>query len=182
MKIVVLSPYRSATQSTDEFLKFLGYNTVHHGFYVTRDTNNLLFEIKKESHKYDAFSDSPFPIMYEYFDKTYPGSKFILIKRTPESWYNSILRLHKQLNRTVIGPYEGTFFKHYLGDLPELYADIPYEDYIFCYNRHIEAVEKYFKDKDNLLVLDINDMKKGSKIAKFLNKEPIDFPHIDFVK
>lgn len=182
MKIVVLSPYRSATQSTDKFLKSLGYKTVHYGGHAIKARSNVLSEIQRVSYKYDAFSDNPFPVMYEYFDTTYPGSKFILIKRTPESWYNSIRSINKHLRKKLIDPFERTFFERYLDNVPNLFEEIPYEDYILCYNRHIEAVEKYFKGKDNLLILNINDKNKGLKIAKFLGKNPIDFPNIDFVK
>jgi len=182
MKVVVLSPYRSATQSTTTLLRKLGYKTVHFGGSIIRSKINIIPELKKVSHKYEAFSDSPFSIMYEYFDITYPGSKFILIKRDPESWYNSILKLNEKIKQKVINPSERAFFKQYLGHVPILYKDIPYEDYILCYNRHIQAVEEYFKDRDNLLVLDINDNEKGLKICNFLNKDPIDFPHVDFIK
>ena len=190
MKVVVLSPYRSATQSTTRLLKNLGYNTVHFGLSILRvkpgriSAQNAVQLLKKVSHRYEAFSDNPFPVMYEYFDQTYPGSKFILIKRTAESWYNSVLRVteHLGLTEKVIDPFVRAFFEQYLDNVPQVYKDIPYEDYILCYNRHIEAVEKYFKDKDNLLVLDINDSEKGLKISNFLNKNPIDFPNLDFIR
>jgi hypothetical protein len=180
MKVVVLSAYRSATQSTDLLLKNLGYKTVHFGGSIVKSKNNIIDELKRVSHKYDAFSDSPFPVMYEYFDTTYPGSKFILIKRTPESWYDSILKLNKKLKQEIINTSEKAFFEQYLDSVPILYEDIPYEDYILCYNRHIQAVENYFKNKDNLLILDISDSKKGIKIANFLNKDI--FPKVDFIK
>lgn len=180
MKVVVLSPYRSATQSTDKLLKNLGYKTIHFGGTVIKSKTNLINELKKISNRYDAFSDSPFPVMYEYFDTQYPGSKFILIKRDPDSWYKSILKLNEKVNQTVINPSERAFLETYLDNLPILYKDIPYEDFVLCYNRHIEAVENYFKDKDNLLVLDISDTKKGIKIADFLDKDI--FPKVDFIK
>lgn len=109
MKVVVLSPYRSATQSTDKLLKSLGYKTIHYGGLATTDRSDVLSKIKKISNKYDAFSDNPFPVMYEYFDKTYPGSKFILIKRNPKSWYKSILKINKHLRKKVIDPLKKYF-------------------------------------------------------------------------
>jgi hypothetical protein len=184
MKVVVLSAYRSATQSTDLLLKNLGYKTIHYGGNMIRtrseSSDDIFNEIHKKIHKYDAFLDNPFPVMYEHFDTQYPGSKFILIKRDPDSWYNSILAINEYLKKSKIDPFEKTFFDAYLDKVPTLFKDIPHKDYILCYNRHIEAVENYFKDKDNLLILDISNSKKGIKIANFLNKDI--FPKVDFIK
>jgi hypothetical protein len=180
MKVVVLSAYRSATQSTDLLLKNLGYKTLHYGGDAIKARSNILDNTYKIISNYDAFSDNPFPVMYEHFDTQYPGSKFILIKRDPDSWYNSILAINEYLKKSEIDPFEKTFFNAYLDKVPKSFKDIPYEDYILCYNRHIEAVENYFKNKDNLLILDISDSKKGIKIANFLNKDI--FPKVDFIK
>lgn len=180
MKVVVVSPYRSATQSTDALLKNLGYKTLHYGGHAVKARSNILDRVYNIIPNYDAFSDNPFPIMYEHFDTQYPDSKFILIKRDPDSWYNSILAINTFLKKPNIDPFERIFFEAYLDKVPKKFKDISYEDYILCYNRHIEAVENYFKDKDNLLVLDISDTKKGIKIADFLDKDI--FPKVDFIK
>jgi hypothetical protein len=186
-KVVVISPYRTATQSTNILLQQLGYKTLHYG---GKAINNFIlkgyskdFVLEKMSvftEMFDAFSDNPFPVMYEYFDITYPGSKFIMIKRSPESWYESLKRLNVYLNKDIIDPFERTFFETYLTNVPERFDEISIKDYTKTYNSHIEAVNKYFQGKDNLLSLDISDEKKGIKIAQFLDKDF--FPNKDFIK
>lgn len=187
MKVVVISPYRSATQSTDALLKSLGYKTIHYGGRIINGfelidypSEYVIEKMTVFTDMYDAFSDNPFPVMYEYFDTKYPGSKFIMIKRDPDSWYKSILSINKFLYKENIDPYERTFFTKYLDNVPKAFNDLPYESYIHCYNSHIAAVEEYFQDKDNLLTLDISDDKKGIKIASFLDKDF--FPRVDFTK
>lgn len=186
-KVVVISPYRTATQSTDALLQSFGYKTLHYGGKVINGfqligypPEYVLEKMAVFTDMFDAFSDNPFPVMYEYFDTTYPESKFIMIKRDPGSWYRSIQKLNEYLNKTDIDPFESTFFARYLDNVPHRFDQISYDDYILCYKRHIKAVENYFKDKDNLLVLDIDDEKKGTKIAAFLDKDY--FPRVDFTK
>jgi hypothetical protein len=67
-----------------------------------------------------------------------------------------------------------------LGDVPKRFDEIPYDDYIKCYNSHIEAVEGYFKDRDNILIMDMEERQKGTKMALFLDKDY--FPNSDFVR
>ena len=186
-KVVVISPYRTATQSTNQLLKSFGYKTIHYGGTVINGfeligypSEYVLEKMAVFADMYEAFSDNPYPVMYKHFDETYPGSKFIMIKRDPDSWYKSIQSLNEFLHKDEIDPFERTFFTAYLKNVPKTFKEIPYNDYIKCYNSHIRAVEEYFKDKDNLLVLDISDDKKGVKIANFLDKDF--FPKVDFTK
>lgn len=186
-KVVVISPYRTATQSTNELLISMGYKTIHYGGTVINGfeligypPEYVLEKIAVFADMYEAFSDNPYPVMYKYFDETYPGSKFIMIKRDPDSWYKSIQTLNEFLHKEDIDPFEKTFFTSYLKNVPKTFKEISYNDYIKCYNSHITAVEQYFKNKDNLLVLDISDDKKGVKIANFLDRDF--FPKVDFTK
>ena len=41
---------------------------------------------------YDAFQDNPWPILYKELDAKFPGSKFVLTLRSPESWIKSQLK------------------------------------------------------------------------------------------
>ena len=40
--------------------------------------------------KFDAFQDNPWPIIYRFLDKEYPGSKFILTIRPSDKWIGSV--------------------------------------------------------------------------------------------
>ena len=186
-KVVVISPYRTATQSTDVLLQALGYKTLHYGGKVINTfaligypKDFVLEKMAVFTDMFDAFSDNPFPVMYQYFDTTYPGSKFIMITRSPQSWYESIKKLNIYLNKEIIDPFERTFFETYLPNVPARFDEISVKDYLKCYNSHIEAVSNYFQSKDNLLSLDISDEKKGIKISQFLDKDF--FPNEDFIR
>lgn len=190
-KVVVVSLNRTATQSTDEFLKKLGYKTIHwvgqnfENFEINNFSTKRLYDIAVHAEKtYDAFSDLPFNYMYEHFDKNYK-TKFILIKRPVNEWVNSVKKLYEKdfkLNKkTEFDWFEKTMFGKYIATSPNninQISDKELEYFYECYHRDIDS---YFINKDNLIKLDMYDLDKGTKICNFLNK-PVrnDFDNIDY--
>jgi hypothetical protein len=65
-KVVVISPYRSATQSTDLLLQQFGYKTIHYGgkvingfALIDQSSEYVLEKMSAFTDLYEAFSDNP---------------------------------------------------------------------------------------------------------------------------
>lgn len=117
--------------------------------------------------KYDAFRDNPWPIIYKELDAKYPGSKFILTLRSPESWIKSIVN--------DFGRRETTMRKWIYGvGCPKGNEDI----YIKRFEDHNNGVLSYFKDRpQDLLVMDLAKGDGWDKLCAFL---AVDTPNVPF--
>ena len=195
-KVVVVSLHRTATQSTVNFLKNLGYNPHHWGGYrlgqkIVEDKNldpqdfkHSFYNILEE---YNAVADCPFNIMYEYFDKRYNSCKFILITRDFNSWVKSINKLYSIVKTDGFDLIDKMQYWEYLKFKPKDIKDCSEKDLFNMYQTHNNNIREYFYKKNNLLEIDIKDIKDGHKIASFLQKEDvfknlnISFANIDFV-
>lgn len=187
-KIIVLSFQRNATQSTWSFLNNCGLKGLHH---ITQRKSSHSFkgysieEIKEDIEHYESefehFSDAPYFVMYEHFDKKYPNSKFILITRDKNDWLESFKKL--MLTEGAADPVSFACYQEYIKDLSS-YDMLLLEDNVLIamYEKHNSDVIEYFKDTDSLLVMDINDPDKKNKIGYFLNISPNEnFGHIDYI-
>jgi len=176
MKVVNLSFQRCGTSSFNHFMIRNGYRGLHSskessqrfkpkGKYlkdVLHEINNMkpLDNLLKQ---YQAFSDNPWMMFYEYIESNYPNVKFILVLRDSKEWISSMIR--------IMG-----------GVCPSYWEPILYNtngDVIFneknalkVYETHIKNVIQYFEGKkDKLLVLQLSEDNKilTQKIEKFLN-------------
>jgi hypothetical protein len=188
-KIVVLSFQRNATQSTFSFLDSCGINGIHH---INSKKKSYSFKgysldkIKKEIEQYELefkhFSDAPYFVMYEYFDKKYPNSKFILIIREKNEWLKSFKNLYSK--QGVGDPVSFACYQQYIPDIASYNIfKLTDTELIEMYETHNKNIIEYFKDKDNLLIMDINDPQKKEKISSFLNILPQkEFENIDYIR
>jgi hypothetical protein len=191
-KVIVLSLFRTATQSTKQFLEDLGYKTTHgidslDQSKQTLSREELFFELGGFHNNFDAFTDMPYHSMFEYFDNKYPGSKFILITRDLDSWIKSVRKLYDFFENKTFNAPEQFVYNKYFTDCPKDRSECTNEVLTELYNSHIFAVSKYFSDKDNLITIDLSDQDKETKIINFLgitDPELVDtkMQHIDFYK
>lgn len=151
--------------------------------------------IKNDYYDYSVFQDVPFslPNFYEELDTEFKNSKFILtIRDTEHDWYDSLIRFYKKNFFNFNQPkkiggyvYEGILFKL----LTEIYGAPKTNPYDVdslkkSYVQHNESVYQYFKDKNNLLVINLKDKNIIDKLEKFLdikfnNRE---IPHLNRTK
>lgn len=133
----------------------------------------------------DFFQDLPFsaPNCYSVLMAAYPDAKYILtVRENAEVWYDSLVRFHesvfgkpltKELLKKVTYRYEGFAWEanRALYESPE---EDPYhrESLIETYKNHINAVEKAFKERDNLLVLNVGEENAVQKLSTFLDIAP----------
>ena len=116
--------------------------------------------------KYDVFSDYPYCMSYEYFDKKYKNTKFILITRDSEDWVTSV-RNHGRLKEFT--PIIIASWKKYLNIKNKTINDFSDKQLKDLYENHTKDVIKYFKNSKNFIHINLNDKDKASKICKFLN-------------
>lgn len=168
-KIIGTGFQKTGTSSLAEALKILGYR-------VKDDSARALIPILKGNYRkvlrlirtYDAVVDTPWNMIYRELDERIPGSKFILTLRDEESWYNSVSRhigiLKNPSHEWIYGRGKG----------------LPMEDRehtIAVYRNHNTAVQEYFRDRpDDLLILDLAAGDGWDKLCPFLGLEIPDEP------
>jgi len=122
---------------------------------------------------YRSFEDRPWNVweMYQRLDERFPGSRFILTIRDPESWWRSTSRWI-----TVVKP---RMARKYLRHLRA--ASLAREDMIAAYERHNRAVIEYFAGRDELLVIDFEKGQGWPELCAFLDLPEPDapFPHVN---
>lgn len=169
-KIFCIGFQKTGTSSMGRALEALGYRVCGA---VGLKEENLEVRIRELAFplvpKFDAFQDNPWPILYEELDQRYPGSKFILTRRQPDSWIHSVVRHFGTTPRPMIQWIYGAPFP--VGNEPA---------FLERYERHNREVESYFSDRpQDLLIIDLEANDHWQKIAEFLEAPaPSDeFPH-----
>jgi hypothetical protein len=121
-----------------------------------------------------AFQDRPWNIgdMYQYLDINYPGSKFILTEREPESWWGSVNKWLTQSHENDINRLQ-RYLKHLNVDRFDK------ELFISRYQAHNASIRDYFSNRDALLIMDLTQGDGWEKLCSFLDlpvpNKP--FPH-----
>ena len=119
--------------------------------------------------EYDAFRDNPWPILYKELDEQLPDSKFILTVRPAERWIRSVLNHFggrtSAMREWIYGEGDPTGHEQL---------------YIERYQQHNEAVQRYFANRpDDLLVIDLTAGEGWEKLCPHLGYEipSEEFPH-----
>lgn len=116
----------------------------------------------------DAFEDNPWPIVFKEMDENFPGSKFILTRRDPASWIDSMIR--------HFGEESNAMRTYIYGHGSPVGNEV---EYVCRYQRHIDEVLGYFANRpDDLLIMNLEDANWG-QLCGFLGK-PVPlapFPH-----
>ena len=88
---------------------------------------------------YESFEDFPWPLMYRELSQRYPSSKFILtVRRSPESWFTSILRQAEGTGPTKAKEIAYGF------SWPHEHK----EHYLDLYKRHNKEVQEFFAGQE----------------------------------
>ena len=143
----------------------------------------------------DAFQDAPFCFQHTYIslDQYFKNAKFILtIRDSDEQWYHSLLSFHNKLygGGQRIPTWEDlkNAKYRYRGYAAEVRKKVfgfnegedPYDAVKLkrYYNTHNASVMDYFKNKNNLLIINVSDTASYGKLCEFLGKKPLyqEFP------
>jgi hypothetical protein len=198
-KVFCIGRNKTGTTSLGKALRDLGYIVgnqataellIHE--YARRDFRPII----EYSRTAEAFQDIPFslPYTYQILDHTFPGSKFILsVRKNEDEWYQSLIRFHarrydiegKPQKKNLLNDtyrYKGFLWKanRIIYNTPE---DDPYNETLLKehYIRHNEAVIRYFKFRDDLLVVSLGEQGSYQRFCDFLEQEPVyeDFPWLN---
>lgn len=189
-KVFCIGNNKTGTTSLYRALKDLGYVMGNQATaelliqdYAKRNFNSII----EYCHTAEAFQDLPFSLPYTYIllDYAFPGSKFILSIRDDENeWYKSLIRFHmKRLNIDRIQTKQDLMNDEYryrgyrweanriIFETPE---EDPYNEEILKkhYIRHNEDVIRYFRFRDNLLVINLKDTGSYLRFCEFLRVQP----------
>jgi Sulfotransferase domain len=171
-KVFCIGFHKTGTTSMKQALRILGYRVTGPNNELDRDIAEKLGPLTEElSHRYDAFQDNPWPLVYREMDTLHPGSKFILTERDEDRWYASI-RNHFRGKST---PMRKLVYGEAAGgprDNEALYKA--------RMRRHNQEVRDYFRDRpDDLFVLDVTRDGRWEPLCAFLGHPVPDvpFPH-----
>jgi hypothetical protein len=123
----------------------------------------------------DTFEDWPWIILYKELDNTFPNSRFVLTKRSPEKW----IRSYKNMLANQGGAsQELNEIRRILYGLP--FPQVTEAQLIDRYEKHNSEVEYYFRDRSNdLFIVDWEQGSGWNGLCEFLGRdipnEP--FPH-----
>lgn len=172
-KVICIGFQKTGTTSLFAALTTLGYRTaavVGRDWTAGRLAKEGAARCIETMRHHDAAQDMPWPIFFRELDAAFPGSKFILTVREPESWFRSI---------------EGHF-----GANPDEMQSFVYgrsasapagnkARYLEVYTRHEQDVRDWFKDRpEDLLIMDLERGDGWPALCCFLG-EPTpagDFP------
>ncbi|HET9068577.1 MAG TPA: sulfotransferase [Amaricoccus sp.] len=169
-KVFCVGFQKTGTTTMMHALTELGYRVTGPNHVRDKDIARKLGRITTElSHRYDAFQDNPWPLVYREMDALHPGSKFILTLRDEQKWYDSFSNHFDGRDRTPMA--ELIYGTHPEGDA---------EYYKARLRRHNDEVRAYFRDRpDDLLVIDVARDSRWEPLCAFLGK-PVPakpFPH-----
>jgi hypothetical protein len=160
---------RTATKGLSVALNSIGIKTIH---YDKSGTSTLLLAgIYKLPilEEYDALTDVQSVPFFRQLDEEYPNSKFILTVRDIDEWLESTkkhFRGEERENRHIRN------IKHSEAHAMRaaVFGQLAWDRDTFRrrYYEHRAAVMDYFKDKDNLLVMNICEGDGWEKLCPFL--------------
>jgi hypothetical protein len=169
-KVFCIGFQKTGTTSMMQALTLLGYRVTGPNHVHDKDIAEKFERVAAElSHRFDAFQDHPWPLVYRQMDALHPGSKFILTVRDEQKWYDSYRNHFEDKEPTPMavlfyGPQAGCFKD------PEIYKG--------RMRRHNLEVREYFRDRpDDLLVIDVTRDQRWEPICAFLG---LPFPDVPF--
>lgn len=189
MKVFVVSLHRCATQSVAVFLTQAGFSSCHFPSIVDgvdyesqvtgreTDLHSITGLLRPVFDSFEALSDLPLPVLYRQIDAAYPNSRFIAIRRDPHDWLRSVRR---HCGSRPLSPYERVQYWRYLPERPTSLDEVADDRLLEMYDQHYRAVREYFGERDDLLLLDLEDVRIGSRLSTFLGTRVIEFPRVDY--
>jgi hypothetical protein len=181
--------HKTGTTSLTEAFNRLGIPAIHHPY-------AMYAEHRQGKTRFDAFGDKKFVsdgivyLIYPELDRAYPDAKFILTRRNPRDWVESV-RTHFEKGHAPRADLGGVSLwdrsdadRHVHGIHEMAYGRRDFNEAVFLerYERHNREAVDYFRDRpDDLLVMDIDrDGMDWKPLCDFVGKEAPqeEFPHL----
>ena len=166
---------KTGTVSLQKCLTGMGFRTLHFPEYFLKDVYiNGNYEWPDTWDAIVNFGET----FYASLDEQYPNSKFIYTMRSVEDWLKSVEKHFKQWGK----------HKPYQLPMIDVFGSLVYNE-ARCrelYETHYSSIHHYFytkydsieKFKGKLLVLRLENNDVSEKLAKFLGKSAVEFPHL----
>ena len=186
-KVFVIGLGKTGTTSLEKILIDMGFQLGNQaaGEMLIDDYGQKEFHrIVNYYHSAEAFQDIPcsLPEMYRIIDRSFPKSKFILtIRDNSEEWFESLIRFHTKIFSSSINPpseldlkdanYRYKSWALHAMQIIFNYPKIPlYEPshYKSVYEKHINDVKSYFKNREDLQIINLKDYNSINQLCKFL--------------
>jgi hypothetical protein len=167
-KVFGIGLSRTGTKALAVAMTSLGIDTVHYHKATSKLLYNGIFKLPVLE-EYDAIADAQTIPFYPQLDKEYPGSKFILTVRDIDEWLKSTKKHFRGVEREDRSLKEIQYSEAHLLRAA-VYGTLVWDRDVFTqrYYAHRAAVMDYFKDRDDLLVLDICAGEGFEKLCPFL--------------
>jgi hypothetical protein len=199
-KIFCVGFNKTGTTTIEATLKEFGYlmGNQKKGELLIKDYENKNFQVIFDfCESAEAFQDVPFslPNMWHHLYNKFPNAKFILTIREEGDWLNSIIRFHSKLFsldgakpkiedlKSANYRYPGYMYDYYantfkIDDTKQIYG---HEELLRVYNQHNSRIAEFFKERNNLLIIDITKNGSYHKLCEFLGVQPRrnTFPHMN---
>lgn len=174
-KIFGIGLNKTGTTTLGKCLQLLGYShssfNSHYLKQVSRGRYRGLF---RHVALFDSFEDWPYPLAYEKLDCQFPGSKFILTRRSSAKVWFASLESHSMRTDPRIG--RDTRILAYGWSYPQLNPAA----HISRYQSHLVRVRTYFQNRPNdLLEVCWEEDSSWDTLCAFLDKPhpTVAFPH-----
>ena len=197
-KIFVISMQRTGTTSVGRFLEDMGYRVAHESDGVIYNWNGLWesgnFERIFNSaafQAFQAFEDAPwwYPDFYKILHHRFPGSKFIMLTRDSDQWFDSLVALkggRTPGNTRRHCKIYGRMSEYYqrLNSDPDFHPSFNQKDelmqlehmrdhYISVYETYNREVVDFFEQfsPGSLFTCRLEDENKWQKMGRFIGKK-----------
>lgn len=180
-KVFGIGLNKTGTTSLGEALNRLGIKTIHYPFkkpiYDELRGGNFELSILRS---YQGIVDTPVAPYYAHLDRTYPGSKFILTVREPESWLRSIAAHWPVMRQWCEREPQFGRFTDFISAV--VYGCIEYDRdrFLYAYQTHERNVREYFRNRpDDFLIMDVCSGDGWDQLCPFLGLDvpEFSFPH-----
>ncbi len=171
-KIFIIGLPRTGTTSISVALLEMGLSVAHTAF------------TKKAFEMADAVSDAPCFSDYMHLDVLFPNSKFIYLSRSMDTWVPSItMLLEKMAPRLDLktGTFNPILKRSFHHTFPSIFP-LSHNELVDCYARHEQAVLAYFKNREDLLSVDVSEPGSFLRVKQFLEmptQGSADFPKLN---
>ena len=187
-KIFNLSLHRSGTQSVHDLLVRSGLSSIHfpgvvkgtdYQERVSGHEDDLDYVADVLSPVFDrvtAIGDVPIGVLYRQL-AAIPESAFLLALRNPLAWVRSVR--HHVGERDLNG-FEKVQYWRCLTGRPRSLREV--DDAALCagYLSHVLEVIRFFEDRRDILLFDLEDPQAGEQICGFLGLAPTSLRRVDF--
>ena len=173
-KIFIIGLPRTGTTSISVAMLDAGFKVAHTAF--TKEAFRLA----------DVISDAPCFSDFKQLDRLFPNSVFIYLDRELQHWLPSMQRL---LNKMApdLAPKKGSFSPVLKRSFIATFGinnenSLTEEHLTHCYLKHKEQVQEYFKNRNDLLSINISEHDSFYKLCSFLSLPFQDgdvFPHLN---